>query len=71
MQERTVGGIGLAWLMTHMIQDTGAAQVAFSPDELKELNASVLSIQNFFVSEQRERSATLLQVPPQVNQNRG
>jgi len=52
--------IALAWLMaqkpwivpipgttqmSHMIQNAGARSVAFSPDELKELNASVSSIQ--------------------------
>jgi len=54
------GQIALAWLMAqkpwivpipgttqmaHMIQNVGASSVAFSPDELKELNASVSSIQ--------------------------
>jgi aryl-alcohol dehydrogenase-like predicted oxidoreductase len=52
--------IALAWLlaqkpwivpipgttqMAHMIQNVGASSVAFSPDELKELNTSVSSIQ--------------------------
>jgi len=56
----TPGQIALAWLMAqkpwivpipgttqmaHMIQNVGASSVAFSPDELKELNASVSSIQ--------------------------
>jgi aryl-alcohol dehydrogenase-like predicted oxidoreductase len=54
------GQIALAWLMAQkpwivpipgttqmarMIQNVGASSVAFSPDELKELNASVSSIQ--------------------------
>lgn len=54
------GQIALAWLMaqkpwivpipgttemTHMIQNVGASSVAFTPDELKELNGSVSSIQ--------------------------
>jgi len=54
------GQIALAWLMAqkpwivpipgttqmaHMIQNVGAASVAFSSDEIKELNASVSSIQ--------------------------
>ena len=54
------GQIALAWLMAqkpwivpipgttqmaHMIQNVGASSVAFSSDELKELNASVSSIQ--------------------------
>ena len=52
--------IALAWLMAqkawivpipgttqmaHMIQNVGATSVAFTPDEIKELNASILSIQ--------------------------
>jgi aryl-alcohol dehydrogenase-like predicted oxidoreductase len=54
------GQIALAWLlaqkpwivpipgttqMAHMIQNVGATSVAFTPDEIKELNASVSSIQ--------------------------
>ena len=54
------GQIALAWLMaqkpwivpipgttqmSHMIQNVGASSIAFSPDELKELNASLASIQ--------------------------
>jgi aryl-alcohol dehydrogenase-like predicted oxidoreductase len=54
------GQIALAWLlaqkpwivpipgttqMAHMIQNVGASSVAFTPDEIKELNASVSSIQ--------------------------
>src|SRR5260370_14253940 len=54
------GQIALAWLMAqkpwivpipgttqmaHMIENVGASSVALSPDELKELNASVSSIQ--------------------------
>jgi aryl-alcohol dehydrogenase-like predicted oxidoreductase len=54
------GQIGLAWLMAqkpwivpipgttamaHMIQNVGASSVAFTPDEIKELNASASSIQ--------------------------
>jgi aryl-alcohol dehydrogenase-like predicted oxidoreductase len=54
------GQIGLAWLMAqkpwivpipgttqmaHMVQNVGASSVAFSPDEIKELNASLSSIQ--------------------------
>lgn len=56
----TAGQISLAWLMAqkpwivpipgttemaHMIQNVGATSVAFTPDEIKELNASVASIQ--------------------------
>ena len=54
------GQIALAWLMAqkpwivpipgttemaHMIQNVGATSVAFTPDEIKELNASASSIQ--------------------------
>ncbi|MDR3728101.1 MAG: aldo/keto reductase [Terracidiphilus sp.] len=54
------GQIALAWLMaqkpwivpipgttqrSHMIENVGASSVVFSPDEIKELNASVSSIQ--------------------------
>jgi aryl-alcohol dehydrogenase-like predicted oxidoreductase len=54
------GQIALAWLMAqkpwivpipgttqmaHMIQNVGATSVVFTPDEIKELNASVASIQ--------------------------
>ena len=54
------GQIALAWLMAqkpwivpipgttemaHMIQNVGASSVGFTPDEIKELNASVASIQ--------------------------
>ena len=54
------GQIALAWLlaqkpwivpipgttqMAHMIQNVGASSVAFTPDEIKELNTSVSSIQ--------------------------
>ena len=54
------GQIALAWLlaqkpwivpipgttqMAHMIQNVGATSVVFTPDELKELNASVSGIQ--------------------------
>ncbi len=54
------GQIALAWLMAqkpwivpipgttemaHMIQNVGATSVAFTQDEIKELNASVSSIQ--------------------------
>ena len=54
------GQIALAWLMAqkpwivpipgttqmaHMIQNVGASSVAFTPDEIKELNASASSIQ--------------------------
>ncbi len=52
--------IGLSWLMVqkpwivpipgatemaHMIQSVGASSIVFTPDEIKELNASVSSIQ--------------------------
>jgi len=54
------GQIALAWLMaqkpwivpipgttqmSHMIQNVGASSIAFSPDELKELNTSLANIQ--------------------------
>ena len=59
-KQATPGQIALAWLMaqkpwivpipgttqmSHMIENVGASSVAFSPEEIKELNAAVSSIQ--------------------------
>lgn len=83
-KEAAPSQIALAWLMaqkpwivpipgttnvTHMIQNTGAAAIRFTPDELVELNTAVRAIE---VRGQRLPDAVLVhsgrEAPPQVRQ---